>query len=112
MFCESIRQLVVFPSRQPLQMSKTLCAAQGGKIATPTSYIENQAIKAIVDKHPNCVDEEKTHHRNWGTAVWLGIKRINGVWYDTNDDVIVKPLNTRSGQLIQTMGILVSIAHM
>ena len=91
-FCESIRQLVVFPSRQPLQMAKILCAAHGGKIATPTTYIENQAIKAIVDKHPNCIDEAKTHHRNWGTAVWLGIKRINGEWYDMNDDVIVKPI--------------------
>ena len=92
-FCQYNKHLVVFPTRQPLQISKTICATHGGKIATPMSSDENKKIKDLVEMHPECVSNDKTHHKNWGTLAWLGTKRVNQVWYEATEDALIKRLD-------------------
>ena len=95
-FCRHNKQLVIFPTRQPLHISKIICAAHGGKIATPMSMEENKNIKDLVEKHTDCVSSDKTHHKNWGTLAWIGTKRVNGVWYDVSQDDLMKKLDYSS----------------
>ena len=93
LFCQDNKQLVIFPTRFSLHISKTLCSVHGGTIATPTSEEENNEIKDLVEKYPQCVDKHSTTYKNWGTLAWLGIKRIESVWYDVKEDDIIRPLN-------------------
>ena len=93
LFCQNDKQLVIFPQRQPLHIAKTLCSTHGGKIATPISASENKEIVDLVSKHPRCTNMNATAYRNMGTFAWLGVKRIEGVWYDVRHDDIINPIN-------------------
>ena len=93
-FCQNETQHVIFPTRQPRKIAKTICEVHGGTIATPMSAEENELIKSLIEKHPDCVDEDKTSQRNWGTLAWLGLKRIDGIWYDISQDDSYKPVES------------------
>ena len=81
LFCQPERNFVIFPERMALSTAKRLCTVHGGKIATPTSEIENDI--EITKKHQaSCIDTNGTEKRNWGKLVWLGLERVDSVWYD------------------------------
>ena len=94
MFCENEWRLIIFPKRQPLYVAKRICTIHGGKIVTPYSDKENEAIMNLVKQHhQNCIDTQFTEKRNWGKLVWLGLKRVKSIWYDVKGDDIIKPIN-------------------
>ena len=94
LFCQPDRKLVIFPKRMSLSMAKQLCTIHGGKIFTPSTLHDTNAVIEIVKKHQkSCIDTKGTEKRNWGKLIWLGIKRIDGVWYDVKGDEAIQPIN-------------------
>ena len=92
LFCQTKTQHVVFPIRQSQKAARTTCEVHGGRIVTPKSIEENERIKILIEKHPECIDDDKTPQGNWGTLAWLGVKRVDGVWYDILKDGSMSPL--------------------
>ena len=103
-FCQDYKKLVIFPIRQPLLKAKTICEVHGGKITTPKSAEENLRVKQLVEKHPECVDKDVTSHKNWGTLLWLGVKRVNKVWYDVDKDNLIEELEYANWTANPTFG--------
>ena len=94
MFCEAEKRLIIFPTRKPLSMAKSICTIHGGKIVTPSSDKENKEVIEVVKKHhKNCIDTKNTNKRNWGKLTWLGVKRSDAVWYDVQGDDLRQPIN-------------------
>ena len=59
-------QFVIFPERMSLSMAKRLCTVHGGKIATPTTEVENDKLIEIVKKHhDSCIDTKGTEKRKY-----------------------------------------------
>ena len=56
------------------------------------SESENRKFKELVELHPECVEKDKTHIRNWGTLAWLGTNRIKDQWYHEKDLVVAQPI--------------------
>ena len=93
LFCQPDKKFVIFPERMSLSMAKRLCTVHGGKIATPSTLNETNQLIQIVEKHQkSCIDTKGTEKRNWGKLIWLGLKRINAVWYDARGDQPIQPI--------------------
>ena len=86
--CQDTKQLVIFPTRQPLDTAKRFCAIHGGRIYLPESTTENDQVMDIIGMHKEkCMDTDRTDSRNLGKSIWLGLKRTDSVWRDATDNM-------------------------
>ena len=89
--CKLDQILVVFPQRQPLDIAKALCASHGGNIVTPKSSEENSQVMDILTKHSaTCLGENVRNVANMEKAAWLGLTYRNSVWYEIDDEKIIR----------------------
>lgn len=82
--CIDRHRLVIFPQKVIYSQAKEVCAIHGGKLVIPRSEQENSKLIQIVAKHKNnCVENGNPEGEK---AVWIGVRGINNVWYETNSN--------------------------
>ena len=83
LFCDQTKQLVIFPQKKSFKSAKALCNIHGGNLAVPESENEEDEIMKVVSKHKKaCLVPSNNLQK--GKAVWLGMERMNGIWYSSN----------------------------
>ena len=93
-FCKEEERYLVFPKRQPLSIARTLCMAHGGQLITPRSLEENNKVVNVLEKHKdNCMEEYPANPANTGIIVWLGLVKLDSVWYKINENGQTTRLN-------------------
>ena len=86
MFCKHEPKFVLFPQVESLANAKTVCAAHGGRIITPQTSEENEAVMKILTQHgSHCKNMQSARQK--GRALWLGFQRLNDTWYKVSDDI-------------------------
>ena len=84
-FCEEDERFIVFPKRQPLSITRKLCASHGGQLIAPHSSEENDEMMSLLNKHRDvCMEEIPTNIANTGKGAWLGLQKENSIWYYTD----------------------------
>jgi hypothetical protein len=70
---------------ETLNNAKTLCAIHGGRIASPRTEEENNAIMSILIQHgSHCLNMKSA--RQTDRALWLGFGRLKDKWYIVDDN--------------------------
>ena len=94
--CLKHHQYVIFPEKVPYPEALGICEIHGGSLAVPKSEEENNKIIHIVFKHKKtCIEKENSSD---GNAVWIGAKKIDGVWYEVSNSLTTGGLITQRYQ--------------
>lgn len=84
MLCANEYRYAIFPTKVKFPVAKEICEAHGGTVALPKSDEESAMFLRIVSKYKQeCIE---TSNQNVANAVWIGAKKIDGLWWGESTD--------------------------